>query len=194
MEKLTGLKKPGNILSAFKTDINDVLPDKYKIIKKELVQRCGENELQASWIRLTEEFDKEIQLIKEKGSAIIPQIEFSAILENNGKFPSSVADEIRKRGCVVIRNVLDRAEALKYKQDVKQYINNHKGKIAGFPGMNFRLSIRKRNPCTHSPIYFFRRQSSGLGDLLVESKTFKMCLYSVHLWLLIKLNHYNRLR
>lgn len=134
MERITSSKKPGNILSAFKANINDILPDKYKKIKDDLVQRCGEKHLQASWTRLTQEFEKEIKLIREKGPAIIPQTEFSAIVKNNMKFPSDIADEVRKRGCVVIRNVVDRTEALEYKEAVKKYINKHNGNIAGFPG------------------------------------------------------------
>lgn len=134
MQRFIGSKKPGNILSAFKTNIDNVLPDEFKYIKKEIVQRCDEKKLQAAWVRLTEDFEKEISVIKEMGPAIVPQVEYSTIVENNVEFPSSVADEIRKRGCVVIRNVVDRSEALKYKEMVQQYINNHKEKIVGFPG------------------------------------------------------------
>lgn len=135
MEKLFGSKKPGNILSAFKANINDILPEKYIKIKKDIVQRYGEEKLQASWTRLTAAVEKEIEIIKEKGSDTIPQIDFSTILKNNGKFPSTFAEEVRHRGCVVIRNVVDRTEALKYKDDVMKYIQNHTGKIAGFPGI-----------------------------------------------------------
>lgn len=154
MEKFISYKKPGNILSAFEANINDVLPNKYKLIKKDIVQRCGEKELHASWIRLTNEFEKEIQLIKEKGSLIIPQIEFSTILENDGRFPPAVADEIRKRGCVVIRNVIDCNEALKYKSDVQQYIDGHRGKIAGFPGITTEYMKRNGESVFHSHKFF----------------------------------------
>lgn len=164
MKRFIGSKKPGNILSAFKANGNDILPEKFKKIKNNLVQRCGRESLQASWKRLTETFDKEIQFIKEKG----PQIDFSTILKNDVKFPSNFADEIRKRGCVVIRNVVDRKQALKYKESVQQYINNHKGKIAG-PGNIFFV-----NSTNHQLIsidyLIHRRESSGLGDLLVKSK------------------------
>lgn len=137
MQRIIGSKKPGNILSAFKANIDDVLPDKFKALKKEILQQSDEKSVHASWLRLIEDFEKEIGLIKEIGPAIIPQIEYSTIVENNVKFPSFVADEIRKRGCVVIRNVVDSTEALKYKEMVKQYINSHEGKIAGFPGNIF---------------------------------------------------------
>lgn len=133
MNILVSSKNPGNLLSAVQAN-NKILDDRYKTLKKDLVERCGEERLQASWVRLVEAFEKEIQLINEKGPEIIPQINFSTILKNNLKFPSTFADAIRKRGCVVIRNVVDSNEALKYKDDVQQYLNNHKGDIAGFPG------------------------------------------------------------
>lgn len=134
MNTFVSSKKPGNILSAFKANTSGILPERYKSIKKDLVQCCGEQNLLSSWTRLVESFDKEIQVIKEKGPNIIPQIEYSAILNNNLKFPSTFADEIRKRGCVVMRNVVDRSEALKYKADVQEYIKNHEGNIVGYPG------------------------------------------------------------
>lgn len=139
MEKFISSKKPGNILSAFNANMNDILPEKYKKMKQDIVQRCGVEQLQASWTRLMASFEEELKVIEEKGPEIIPQIEFSEILKNGEKFPSDFAEEVRKRGCVVIRNVVDRSEALKYKETVQQYINDHEGKIAGFPGKNYFL-------------------------------------------------------
>lgn len=134
MDRFVSYKKPGNIFSAFQANKHDILPDKFKALKKDLLRHSGEEQLQDSWTRLIESFDEEIELIRTNGPDIIPQIEFAKISENNFQFPSKFADEIRKRGCVVVRNVVDPSEALKYKSDVQQYINNHKGKIAGFPG------------------------------------------------------------
>lgn len=158
MKKFVSSKKPGNILSAFQANINDTLPERYKTIKKDIVQRCGADNLQTSWTRLIESFDNEIQVIKEKGPNVIPKIEFSAILKNNFTFPSTFADEIRKRGCVLVRNVVDSSEALKYKEDVRQYIKNHEGNIVGFPGeilllvncsINFMFCISKPSTSSH---------------------------------------------
>lgn len=173
MEKFISSKKPGNILSAFKANMNEILPDKYKKIKQDLVQRCGGGveHLQASWTRLIEAFDDELKLIEEKGPEIIPQIEFSAILKNDGNFPSDFAEEVRKRGCVVIRNVVDRTEALKYKETVQQYINNHEGKIAGFPGNKLNNFCQFYETKLYIGHLIHRRKPAGLGNLLVKSKS-----------------------
>ncbi|CEP09221.1 hypothetical protein [Parasitella parasitica] len=48
-------------------------------------------------------------------------------------FPSNVEAEIRNRGCVVIGNVVPEQEARDYKEQIKYYIKNHAGQIAGFP-------------------------------------------------------------
>lgn len=135
MDRFKSNKKPGNILSAFLANKNDILPEKFKTLKKEILRQHSDSDsLQKSWTRLVESFDKEIEVIQLNGPDVIPQIEFSKIAANNFQFPTTFADEVRKRGCVVVRNVVDRSEALKYKADVQQYINRHEGSIAGFPG------------------------------------------------------------
>lgn len=89
--------------------------------------------LNNAYKRLMESFEKESVEIKEKGSAVVPQVTFAEIQSNNGQFPPHIADEIRKRGCVVIRNVVSREEAQDYKNQIKKYINNHPKQLAGFP-------------------------------------------------------------
>lgn len=165
-------------MSAFQANEHDILPDKFKALKKDLLRHTGEEQLQESWRRLIEAFEKEIEQIRINGPEIIPQIEFSKISENNFQFPTTFADEVRKRGCVVVRNVVDRSEALKYKSDVQQYINNHEGKIAGFPGKRF---YKRRIDCETDFHEFqfrnFRNESSSMGDLLVESKSVRLKIY-----------------
>lgn len=89
--------------------------------------------LNNAYKRLLKSFEKESAEIKEKGSSIIPQVNFSEIESNNGQFPSHIADEIRKRGCVVIRNVVSREEAQGYKKEIKEYIGKHAKNLGGFP-------------------------------------------------------------
>lgn len=92
--------------------------------------------LNHAYRRLMESFEKETVEIKEKGSSVIPQVTFAEIQSNNGQFPPHIADEIRKRGCVVIRNVVSREEAQGYKEEIKKYIGNHSNELQGFPVNN----------------------------------------------------------
>jgi hypothetical protein len=49
---------------------------------------------------------------------VIPQIDFKDI----GAPSETFQKELKKRGVAVIRNVVDRAQALEYKRDVQEYI------------------------------------------------------------------------
>ncbi|KAG2202535.1 hypothetical protein INT47_012529 [Mucor saturninus] len=89
--------------------------------------------LNNAYQRLLTSFQKESVEIKEKGSSVIPQVSFADIQSNGGQFPPSIAEEIRKRGCVVIRNVVSREEAQGYKQQIKEYIGQHAKDLGGFP-------------------------------------------------------------
>ncbi|ODM95117.1 hypothetical protein Ocin01_11564 [Orchesella cincta] len=127
-------KKPGSILSAFKSDKDEELPEKYLSLKQELLNTNNlKDKLANSWTRLVKEIENETKEIKRLGPNVIPQVEFSDISKNGGTFPQNIAEEVRKRGMVVIRNVVPQDEALEYKEKVKEYIQNHKGEIAGFP-------------------------------------------------------------
>ncbi len=52
------------------------------------------------------------------GSNAIPEIDFKDINHASGTFQK----ELKNRGVAVIRNVIDEAQALKYKKDVQEYI------------------------------------------------------------------------
>lgn len=52
------------------------------------------------------------------GLNVVPQIDFKDI----NSFPETFKKELKKRGVAVIRNVVDEAEALRYKKDVQEYI------------------------------------------------------------------------
>jgi hypothetical protein len=128
-------KRPGNILSAFNSDCEVEISDKFINLKKQLVSEMGgETKLNDAWNRLLKEFEKETKQIKEHGSSSVPSIEFQEVLKNGGKFPEDFATQVRKSGCVLIKNVVGVDEALGYKEEIKKYIKNHPRKIVGFPG------------------------------------------------------------
>jgi hypothetical protein len=60
----------------------------------------------------------------------IPQVEFS---ELQG-LSSEKTDSIKRRGAVVIRNVVPRAEALEWKEWLREYVkdNNVTGRVPSF--------------------------------------------------------------
>ena len=44
--------------------------------------------------------------IRSKGSSVVPEVHFEEIEANGGRFPAASAEQIRKRGCVIVRGVL----------------------------------------------------------------------------------------
>lgn len=130
------LKPKGDISSVFSHlgGKETVLDASFLRLKKEIVPQAEDQvKMDEAYQRLLQSFEKEAAEIKEKGSTIVPQVTFAEIEANQGQFPAHIADEIRKRGCVVIRNVVSEQEARDYKDQVQEYINNHGGQIVGFP-------------------------------------------------------------
>jgi hypothetical protein len=124
-------KKSGSIISAFSVGVKDDLPPRYKDLKDQLRPKS----IEEAWKRLIDVYNTESEKIKQLGSNAVPQVDFKDVQENNGHFPPDIEQAIRKAGCVVIRGVIDRDEALNYKKEVREYIDRHPGKIDGFPCM-----------------------------------------------------------
>jgi hypothetical protein len=136
MIKTASIVKPkGNISSVFGHlgAKENILDPALLGLKKEIAPK-DPSILGDAYRRVVTSFEKEKALILEKGSSIIPQVEFSDLV--NAKFPKDMIDEIRKRGCVVVRNVYDQTEARSYKEDIESYIKQNREVITGFPEQN----------------------------------------------------------
>lgn len=134
-------KKAGDITSAFAVGVNDELPARYKALKDQLRPK----DIQHAWDRLLAVYEKESERIQKLGSKAVTEVDFKDVLANNGRFPEETIKEIRKTGCVVVRGVYEREEALGYKQQVLDYIAKHPS-IGGFPGKyNVHVILRVFN-------------------------------------------------
>ena len=69
----------------------------------------------------------------QKGSAVVPTVDFAAIEANGGRFPAATAAAVRKRGCVVVRNTLDEATAVAMKRETQAYIARNAEYLTGYP-------------------------------------------------------------
>jgi Protein of unknown function (DUF1479) len=65
------------------------------------------------------------------GSQLIPDIQFKDIASE--RVSKATADEVRRRGAAIIRNVIPREEALDFKEQVRGYIRANRGKVKAFP-------------------------------------------------------------
>lgn len=87
--------------------------------------------LRASWERLQQSVVAESAELRSLGSDAVPKVDFAELVD--GSFPTSVAEQIRKRGCVVVRNVVPSEEAISAKAAAEEYIAANREKLIGFP-------------------------------------------------------------
>lgn len=116
-------KKEGDISDSFVSlsgGDQPPLPDRFRELKCDLV-RGREREISDSWFRLLRELRKENELIAQKGSDIVPQVEY-ADLEGGIEH---LKGEIKKRGALVVRGVVPEAEARGYKEEIEEYVKKN---------------------------------------------------------------------
>ncbi|OAA57785.1 DUF1479 domain protein [Cordyceps fumosorosea ARSEF 2679] len=160
-------KKEGDISDAFVSlsgAKRDPLPDRFRELKCELV-RGREKQITDSWNRLLRDLRKENEIIAQKGSDVVPQVEF-ANLESGLR---SLKDEIKKRGAVVVRGVVPEAEARAYKEEVEDYVKRNPWTRA-FPADNpqvYELYWSAPQLKARSHPNFMRVQRRLMGDGLL---------------------------
>jgi ABC-type Fe3+-hydroxamate transport system substrate-binding protein len=133
MKKFTSMVKPkGNASCVFGelgAKENSLDPDLLDLKKK--IAPSDHQILKDAYQRAVTSFEKERDIILEKGSQVIPQVNFADIVD--AQLPHNLVSEIRKRGCVVIRNVYQQEEANKYNNDTNAYIKKNRNKVTGYP-------------------------------------------------------------
>lgn len=91
--------------------------------------------LQKAYDRLLNTFEKEGAEIRKHGSSILPEVDVADIKANGGRIPEKLVPIVKKRGAIVVRNIVDQAEAIDYKAKIQEYIKKHP-EIVGFPADN----------------------------------------------------------
>jgi len=128
-------KQEGDISSVFPSLSGAAavpLPPRFSDLKKELVSSPEARErLASSWTDLLNELREGVSEIQSRGNEVIPEVSF-AELERGGE---AWKDKVRKRGSVVIRDVVDDAEALGWKKQVLEYVRENP-QVKGFPADN----------------------------------------------------------
>jgi len=94
------------------------LPEKYLELKKDLAKDLDPDVLKKSWIEVLEALKKMTSETAQLGQEVIPQIDFTELSD----ISSEKRELIKRRGAVVIRNVVPKAEALEWKEWLKEYV------------------------------------------------------------------------
>ncbi|KAK6208652.1 hypothetical protein QIS74_12170 [Colletotrichum tabaci] len=128
-----GPKKEGDISSVFVSlsgTTREPLPDRFRTLKQDLVAG-HEDAVIESWGRLVRALREENETVAAKGPAIIPSVDFNNIDEDI----DGLKAEIRRRGAVVVRGVVDEKEARGYKEEIEAYVRKNPSTKA-FPADN----------------------------------------------------------
>ncbi|KAJ5924298.1 hypothetical protein N7466_008485 [Penicillium verhagenii] len=124
-------RKEGDISSVFVSLSGDgkaaPLDERFADQKKKLIAGRGD-QLKRSWDRLLCKLRDEVEIIEQRGSDIIPSIDFKDI----HAAPRSFHDELRKRGVAIIRGVVPEDEARGFKEEIEAYARANPGTKA-FP-------------------------------------------------------------
>lgn len=111
------------------------LPSRFAALKRELISG-KENAILAGWNRLLERLS--IEKLQNLDASIIPEVNFSEITANNGSIPKDIAQRLRESGTVIIRGLVDEAQALKWKDQIRDYVNENP-QTKGFPAKNIQV-------------------------------------------------------
>ena len=117
-------KQEGDISSVFASlsgEAPTVFPQRFSDLKKEIIGTSSETQdrLVESWKDLLNAVKLGVEEIQQRGTDIIPEVSYEAV--KNSK-DSSWSAEVKKRGVVVVRDIVPDEEALGWKQQVKDYI------------------------------------------------------------------------
>lgn len=109
---------------------NDLQGNRYKDLKKKIIKPENREAVKQSWKRLLKAMEEELDKIS--GSDYIPEIDFSALELNNFTFPKEKLDLLHDRGCMIIRDVIDDDQAVKWKEMAINHIKKHP-EVTGMP-------------------------------------------------------------
>ncbi|KAH7327693.1 hypothetical protein B0J17DRAFT_620383 [Rhizoctonia solani] len=131
-------KQEGDISAAFPSlsgVVHEALPPRFSQLKKDLLPTTeARDRLVTSWIDLLGALREGVAELQAKGNEAIPEVSYAEI-ERGGK---SWQDEVRKRGSVVVRDVVEDVEALGWKQQVREYVKENP-QVKGFPADNKQI-------------------------------------------------------
>ncbi|OSX58833.1 hypothetical protein POSPLADRAFT_1184529 [Postia placenta MAD-698-R-SB12] len=105
-------------------------PPRFVEIKKEIAASYPnfQERVTKAWNELLVDLDKVTTDIAKEGTDYVPQVDFSEI----GNLSPERVEEVRRKGSVVIRNVVDDAEATSWREWLQEYVTKNPG-IEGFP-------------------------------------------------------------
>jgi hypothetical protein len=104
------------------------LPARFSTLKKSLItSELHGKALEKAWREVLTSLQKETQEVIASGSDLIPVVEYPGVEAMQGRkledwLDVATVKHIKKRGTVIVKGVIPKAEALQYKQDIRDYV------------------------------------------------------------------------
>lgn len=106
--------------------------EKFSELKRKLIKPENIEKVKESWKRLLVAIEKKVEEIKNAKDSYIPEIEWKTIKENGNKFPEDIGKLFEERGCLIVRNVLDKDTVRGWYQQLSDFVSKHPD-VGGYP-------------------------------------------------------------
>ncbi|KAF2715557.1 DUF1479-domain-containing protein [Pleomassaria siparia CBS 279.74] len=116
------------------TDEDDDPKDTYlQELKGKLVAEYGADALKLAWVKTCKALEDVLPPIVEQGSDAIPIFQYDDVV---GTDNAAILDEMRAKGCFIVRGVIPEAEAASEFENLEQFFAQNRGDIIGWPKAN----------------------------------------------------------
>jgi len=105
--------------------------DDFVRVKREIVAQYGKDALCKSWRKVCHQLETITKDLASRGSNSIPSFDLDHVI-NNGLTDSEI-EEIKRTGCLIVRQVIPEEEAREQYQNLKTYIADNKEHVKGWP-------------------------------------------------------------
>lgn len=95
--------------------------------KQEIVSIYGQEAIQKAWLKVCKELESLTEEIADKGTSIIPEVKYEDMLT----LSEEKKEELKKRGCFIVRGVVSEEQATTWFNDLKQFYQDNKPYIGG---------------------------------------------------------------
>jgi len=94
-------------------------------LKKRMIKESDIPKVKKAYKQIVEELAVEMARIKELQEKAVPKVAMSAIEANAGHLPKDAFEAAKKAGCLIITGVVSREQALKWRSELKKYLEDH---------------------------------------------------------------------
>ncbi|KAF4124833.1 DUF1479 domain protein [Geosmithia morbida] len=100
-------------------------------VKAAVIEEYGEEALRRGWLEVCKSLETVTESLIKLGSDAVPVHHMDALRDRG--LSTDEQDQIRTRGCCIVRGVIPKDEINSLFVDVKEFVTKNKGKISGWP-------------------------------------------------------------